>query len=55
MMILTGSCDESIVIALDDDSEIEITIIELEGNKAQVVICADQAVSIVRQYLSVNG
>jgi hypothetical protein len=35
--------------------EIEITIIELQGNKAKVVICADQAVSIVRKHLSVNG
>lgn len=55
MMVLEASGDGTIVVALDDDSEIEITIIELEGNKAQVVISADQAVSIVRKHLSVNG
>jgi sRNA-binding carbon storage regulator CsrA len=52
MMMLTGSADESIIVALDDGSEIEVTIIELEGNKARVMICADEAVSVIRKYLS---
>lgn len=55
MMMLTGSADESIILALDDESEIEITIIELEGNKSKVVICANEAVSVVRKYLGNNG
>jgi sRNA-binding carbon storage regulator CsrA len=46
---------ETIVAALDDDSETEITIIELEGNKTQMVIYADQSVSIVRKHLPENG
>jgi sRNA-binding carbon storage regulator CsrA len=49
MMILTGSRDESIIVVLSDDSEIEITITELEGNRSKIVIFADEGVSVVRE------
>jgi len=52
MVILEGSADRPIIIALDDNSEIEITIIELEGNKSKVIICAHEAVSVVHKYLN---
>jgi len=49
MIVLQGSADAPIIIALDDDSEIEITIVEVEGNRPQIIICADEAVSILRR------
>lgn len=54
MIVLTDSRDDSIIVALEDDSEIEITIVELEGNTARVVVCANEAVVVVREYLN-NG
>jgi len=52
MVVLTGNGYEPIIVALDDGSEIEITITESEGNKAEVVIYADQSVSVVRKHLA---
>jgi sRNA-binding carbon storage regulator CsrA len=49
MMILTGSKDESQIYVLEDGSEIEITVIELEGNKAKVVICTGEHVSVIHK------
>ena len=50
-LLLKGSANEPIFVSSEDDSEIEITIIELEGNKSRVIICANQAVSVVRKSL----
>jgi len=52
MVILEGRADRPIIVALDDDSEIEITIVELEGNKSQVIVCAHEAISVVHKYLN---
>ena len=52
MMILTGSADESQIYLLDDDSEIEITVIELEGRKSKVVICTDKEVEVTHKIIS---
>jgi len=47
MMMLTGSADEPIICSLEDGSEIEITIVELEGRQSRVIICTDKRVEIV--------
>jgi len=51
-MLLTGSADEPISIVLDDDSEIEITVIELEGNKSKVIVCSEEHVSVIHKLMS---
>jgi len=51
MMQLTGSEDESIIFVLEDGSEIEITVIELEGNKSKVLVCTDIEVSVIRRLM----
>jgi len=52
MMLLTNASDESIIVSLEDDSEIEITVMEMKGSHARVIISADQAVEIVCGELS---
>jgi hypothetical protein len=49
MMILTGSQDESTIFVLEDDSEIEIVINELEGNRAEVVVCSGKRVEVIHE------
>ena len=49
MMLLTSARDESIIISLSDESEIEIKIVELEGIKAKILICADEEVEVERR------
>lgn len=51
MLILEANGDGRIIVALSDNSEIEITITELEGSKSNVVVCASNKVSIVRKIL----
>ena len=51
MMILTGSADESQIYVLHDDSEIEITIIEAEGNKAKVMVFTDKDVEVTHKII----
>ena len=48
MMLLTNINDDSIIVSLADESEIETRILELEGRKTKVIICADTPVEIVR-------
>jgi hypothetical protein len=38
MIVLTGSADETQIYVLEDDSEIEIKVIELEGAKSKSFI-----------------
>jgi hypothetical protein len=52
MMILTGSKDESTIFVLEDGSEIEVTINELEGNRADVVVCSGEGVSLVHKLMT---
>jgi sRNA-binding carbon storage regulator CsrA len=52
MMMLTGIDDESTIFVLEDGSELEITIIELEGNKSKVVISSDEKVSVIHKLLA---
>jgi hypothetical protein len=52
MMILTGSQDESTIFVLEDDSEIEIVINEFEGNRAEVIVCAGEGVSLVHKLMT---
>lgn len=40
------------IYVLDDGSEIEITIVELEGTKAKEINCTRQAASIVEELLA---
>ncbi len=51
MIALAETDDDSQVYVLEDGSEIEVTIIELEGIKAKEVKCVDQAESIVKELL----
>jgi hypothetical protein len=52
MMILTGSADETQIYVLEDGSEIEVTINELEGNRAEVVVCSGEGVSLVHKLMT---
>lgn len=49
MLVLEASGDGKIIVALSDDSEIEITITELEVNRFTIEICIDAQVSIARK------
>lgn len=51
VMILMHNIENSFVFSLDDNSEIEITVIEMEGGSARVITSADEAADAVREYL----
>ncbi len=53
-MILTDSGDNSNVYRLKDGSEIEITIIELEGVSSKVVTNTDESIKAVREHLTAH-
>jgi len=55
MLVLEANGDGSILIALSDDSEIEIAIIELEESKPQIIISSNESLSIVQRPLGVTG
>lgn len=48
-MILVSNADEPIVVSLDDDSEIEISITEHTGRPPEITICADERITITRK------
>jgi hypothetical protein len=52
VVILTDSTDESQIYALEDGSEIEVTVIELDGAKSKVVICTDEVVEVILKFLN---
>ena len=47
MRILTGSADDSTIIALPDDSEIEIILTELSGNRFELRHYMNQVKKII--------
>jgi sRNA-binding carbon storage regulator CsrA len=49
MMILTDAADRSQIYVLDDDTEIEITVIEIEGAKSKVVICTSDEIEVIHK------
>jgi len=46
---MSSSADEPIIVWLEDGSEIEITVIEMEGNRAKVIVCADDEIEVIRE------
>lgn len=55
MMLLTNARDESIIISLSDESEIEIRVVEFEGKKVKVLVRADDAVAIERRVNEIDA
>ena len=51
MIILTGSADETQIYVLEDGSEIEITVIELEGTKSKVVVCTGEELEVIHEFM----
>jgi sRNA-binding carbon storage regulator CsrA len=51
MQKAVGQNSESIICILEDGREIEITLLELNGNQARIGIDADDAIHIVRNEL----
>lgn len=49
MMLLEASADGSIIFSLDDESEIEIIIIESNDGKVKVVVRANDTIELVRE------
>ena len=49
MLILEANGDGKIIVALSDDSEIEITITELEVNRFTIEICIDAQVMTIQK------
>jgi len=50
--MLTGSEDDSIIIVMPNGSEIEISVVELKDNQTQLVVYADEFVSVARKLVS---
>ena len=51
VMRLMHNIENSFVFSLEDNSEIEITVIELEGGSARMITSADEAADAVKEYL----
>jgi carbon storage regulator len=51
MLVLTRKKGESIICMLEDGREIEITLLELNGNQARIGVNADITIDIVRDEL----
>ena len=51
MILLTDGVDEPIIIALDDDSEIEIETIELKGQNTKVVVSTNEQISVTHKLI----
>ena len=52
MYLMSGSANEPIVVWLEDGREIEITIVELEGSKVKILVCADEQIELIRKHLN---
>jgi len=50
--MLTGSADDSIIIVMPNGSEIEISVVELKDNQTQLVVYADEFVSVAHKLVS---
>lgn len=51
MHVLTRKEGESIICILEGGREIEVTLLELSGNKAYIGVDADEAIKIVQNEL----
>jgi len=52
MITLLDSRGDSVVVSLKDDLEVEITEVELESNKAKVLVPTDETVQTVIESIS---
>ena len=48
MYLMQGGGNEPIVVWLENGTEIEIKVIELNGDKTQIIVRADEYVEVVR-------
>lgn len=51
MLVLSRKRDEKIMLKLENEQEIELTIVRIDGNKVRIGIDAEENVAILRSEL----
>lgn len=49
MLVLSRQKDETIVVILDDGREIEVTVVDIRGDKVRMGVTAPKSISVHRE------